>query len=159
MSYTSTETVSGPVGVRRARSTEAPTACRETPCQAKGRWTFEGSSIRPPGPIVWSTASSSAGWTPNAAASACACSGRATSAYTSWPLSGTRTVRMPRNTGPYASPASERVSYIPVRSASRVPGGGHSRRAGGAVSWSAGARTPVACRVHSAVPSGASGRE
>ncbi|GAA3117449.1 hypothetical protein GCM10020254_75350 [Streptomyces goshikiensis] len=79
----STETVSWPAGARRTRRARAPTARRVTPLQENGSLPCSVSSSREPMPTACRAASSRAGCRPNRAASACACSGRRTSAKTS----------------------------------------------------------------------------
>ncbi|RGC65733.1 hypothetical protein C5N14_27190 [Micromonospora sp. MW-13] len=134
-----------PARVSRTRSTDAPDACTCTPSNANG-------TRGPPDPSVSSrpigcrAASSSAGCTPNRAASPATCSGRATSAYASPVAVHAR--RRPWNTGPYARPCPARAAYQPVRSTSDAPAGGHSPSTGS--SAEAASSTPSACRAQPA---------
>ena len=133
----------------RARSTDAPDACRDNPVQANGSRTSPrltpGSPARP---AACKAASRRAGCNPNDPALAAVPSGSATSAKTS--PSRCQAARRPRKAGPYPYPPAAIASYRPPTSTWTAPSGGHtvnvSARAG--PGGTGGASRPRACRVH-----------
>ena len=90
--------VSSAMRLNRTRNALAPTACSATSDQANGNSVRSSPVMSSPTPSACIAASSRAGWIPNRAASAWACSGSDTSAKTSSPR---RHIRFrPWNTGP-----------------------------------------------------------
>ncbi|CAM5723635.1 hypothetical protein SBADM41S_03738 [Streptomyces badius] len=96
VSATSMETEPLPTGRTRTRTDVVETAYRSTPSQANG--STGSSAAAALNPMACSTASSSAGWTPNRSASACSACARPTSAKAS--PSRFQTARSPWKAGP-----------------------------------------------------------